>query len=321
MKLEHLRYVITTVEQGSISKAAQSLFLTQPHLSKIIREVENEIRYPIFLRQSDGIALTQKGAQFLLHARRMLNEADSMFALSHEPEQTHHFSISTVRTSLVLDCFLQLLQEHQDDPYLQFSICENGNNTAIDDVYTQNAELGIVYLLAAERKNMFDRLSRRGISYHRICPLPHQIIISCEHPLLELGRPVTREDLYPYGMLRYGRGMVFGSENADSIWYNSFLDLNRIGRTVYVYDRATMHNLLTATDFFTLGTSPAIYQESLHKIVSIPFTESSVNQEAIVEMGYIHLDGTPYTEVCSRFIELLNEAYAPGGSREPIHNG
>lgn len=316
MKLEHLRYITIAAEKGSVSKAAESLFITQPGLSKMIRDMETEVGFPVFVRHCDGISLTQKGIQFVLHAKRIMNEAEELLSIGSAKEKKNRFSLSSVRTSLVFDCFLQLVLEHNDDSNLHFSICENGNNTAIDDVYTQDAELGIIYVLESERQKVLDNLSDRRISYHKVCPLEHQIILSCNHPLLKQDKIIIREDLYSYGMLRYGRGMMFGNENADSIWYNAFLDLNEVNRVIEVYDRATMHNLLVLSDFFTLGTSPAIYQESLHKIVSVPFSEPSVNKGAIVEMGYIHLHSIPYSDICSRFIEILTNSYKNGSNTD-----
>ena len=48
MTLAQLKYIITVAEEGSISKAAQKLFVTQPSLTKQIHEVENEFNITIF---------------------------------------------------------------------------------------------------------------------------------------------------------------------------------------------------------------------------------------------------------------------------------
>ena len=310
MKIEHLAYAVTTFEQGSISKAAQALYMTQPQLSNIIRDMEGELRYPIFVRQKSGVTPTPRGMQFLVHARRVLHEQQQMFELRDTSDRSRCFRISTVKTSLTLDCFLQLLRAYQDKE-IHFSINEADSKTVVRDVFSQNAELGVVYLLSGERKPFLAQLDTMDILYTRICILQHHIILSCEHPLLRSGAPVSRESLYPYGMLRYTNGMLFGSETADSIWYRSFLELNRIKRYIDVHDRATMHNLLVCTDFFTLGTNAGLYQEDLHHLVSLPFQDPDVPTEAIAEMGYIYNRRTPPGEIAQQMIQLLCQAYGP----------
>ena len=69
MTLQQLKYVIEVVSAGSISRAAERLFVTQPSLSNAIRELEQELGVELFLRTSRGVALTQDGAEFLGYAR------------------------------------------------------------------------------------------------------------------------------------------------------------------------------------------------------------------------------------------------------------
>ena len=307
MKIEHLRYVIAVSESGSISKAAQALYMTQPQLSCIIRDLEEELQYPLFIRQKNGVAPTPRGSQFLVHARRMLNEQQQMLHL-RDFSGRRRFSISTVKTSLTLDCFLQLMDLYRDSD-IHFSINETDSKTVVRDVFAQNAELGVVYLLSGEKRPFLAQLDTMDLVYVPICILQHHIILSRSHPLLDSGSPVTREQLYPYGMLQYANGMLFGSQTADDIWYRSFLELGRIRRLIQVQDRATMHNLLVCTNFFTLGTNAGLFQEDIHQLVSLPFHDPEVPTAAIAEMGYLYNRRTPPGQVAQQMIQLLLSAY------------
>lgn len=312
MKIEHLEYILMVAECGSISKAANLLYMTQPQLSHIIRDLEAELAFPIFVRKNSGIELSQKGEEFIIHAKRIINENNKILRMRRESDNVQYFNVSTIKTSLVLDCFLQLLAEHKKDS-IHFSINESGSNSAVNDVYTQDAELGIVYLLSAERKSFLAEWESMGLKYEKICDLRHHIILSKHHPLIKRGKPIAREELYPYGMLRYTNGTLFGSKTADFIWYRSFLDLNRITRFIDVFDRATMHNLLRRTDFFTLGTDAGIYQEDFHDIVSVPFSDNDIPMKPIAEMGYIYNSRVSLGPVAKQLIKILNTAYGNNG--------
>lgn len=61
MTLQHLKYILTVAEKGSISEAARELHISQPSLSNAIKEVEKELCFPVFTRNCLGIASTKEG--------------------------------------------------------------------------------------------------------------------------------------------------------------------------------------------------------------------------------------------------------------------
>lgn len=64
MNLQHLEYLIEIENCGSISKAARRLFVTQPYLSRILKEVESEYGITVFTREKTGITPTDSGWLF-----------------------------------------------------------------------------------------------------------------------------------------------------------------------------------------------------------------------------------------------------------------
>ena len=76
MTLQQLRYVITIANTGSMHTAAESLFITQPNLSKAIKDLEEELEIIIFNRTNKGVLLTDEGLKFLSYARQVLEQVD-----------------------------------------------------------------------------------------------------------------------------------------------------------------------------------------------------------------------------------------------------
>ena len=66
MTINQLSYLITIAETGSLNKAAELLYISQPSLSGAVQELEKELGIIIFRRTGRGVTLTTDGAEFLL---------------------------------------------------------------------------------------------------------------------------------------------------------------------------------------------------------------------------------------------------------------
>ncbi len=75
MELRHLRYFVMAAEEGNISRAAARLHVSQPAVSRQIRDLEEEFGVTLFERKRDGLALTEDGSTALSHAREVLRQA------------------------------------------------------------------------------------------------------------------------------------------------------------------------------------------------------------------------------------------------------
>ena len=76
MNFLHLKYLIEVEKYESISKAAQHLYINQPRLSKIIKEIEEEANIKIFERHNKGVVPTTKGREFLSQAKKIVQEVE-----------------------------------------------------------------------------------------------------------------------------------------------------------------------------------------------------------------------------------------------------
>ena len=76
MDLRHLRYFVTVAETGLVTRAAECLNVSQPPLSRAIRELEIELGIDLFWRQKQRLVLTAVGEMLLEDARAILGRAD-----------------------------------------------------------------------------------------------------------------------------------------------------------------------------------------------------------------------------------------------------
>lgn len=75
MEIRHLRYFVAVAEQGSFNRASQTLHLTQPALSRQVKDLEEELGVPLFERGKNSVKLTDAGERFYEEARDLLTRA------------------------------------------------------------------------------------------------------------------------------------------------------------------------------------------------------------------------------------------------------
>ena len=122
MTLQQLKYVITVANTGTITEAANRLFISQPSLTNAIHELEKEMNITIFNRTNKGIS--KEGEDFLGYARQVLEQAaileDKYKGGSGGKKQ---FCVSTQHYSFAVNAFVDLIKEYGQDEY-DFSLRE-----------------------------------------------------------------------------------------------------------------------------------------------------------------------------------------------------
>ena len=79
MTINELRYLLTIVEEGSINKAAEKLYISQSALSKCVKRMEAEYGIYIFERKQGSKLSLSKEGKLLLRFAQKVNEANSEF--------------------------------------------------------------------------------------------------------------------------------------------------------------------------------------------------------------------------------------------------
>ena len=110
MTLQQLRYVVTIAEIGTISKAAEELFVSQPSLTKALKELEKEMQITIFDRTNKGIHVSREGEIFLGYARQVLEQAALIEEkYKHKSGGKQEFCISTQHYSFAVNAFVDVI--------------------------------------------------------------------------------------------------------------------------------------------------------------------------------------------------------------------
>ena len=246
MTLQQLKYVLMVAETGTITEAANNLYISQPSLTNAIHELEKEMNIVIFNRTNKGITLSKEGEDFLGYARQVLEQAailEDKYKGSNGGKK--QFCISTQHYSFAVNAFVDLIKKYGQDEY-DFSIRETQTYEIIEDVAHMRSEIGIIFLNDFNEVVINKILKSHDLEFHQLFVAKPHVFISRKHPLAK-NTVITNEELeeYPY--------MSFEQGEHNSFYFSEeiFSDYER-KKNIRVRDRATLFNLLIGLNGYTV---------------------------------------------------------------------
>ena len=164
MTLQQLFYALTIAKVGSMNKAAESLYISQPSLTSAINELEKECGISIFFRTGKGVVPTNEGAEFLMSARQVYQQYELLQEKYGSLERSNikkKFGVSTQHYSFAVKAFVEMVKKFDILQY-EFAIRETKTYEVIDDVGIMKSEIGLLYLSDFNRKIIIKLLNNQG---------------------------------------------------------------------------------------------------------------------------------------------------------------
>lgn len=153
MEIRQLEYFLRVASEGSISRAALSLHMTQPPLSISIAKLETELGAQLLTRESRGIRLTEAGRYFAEHSERILQDLE---ALKDDMRNQNIGAAGRVSLAAVptITWFLlpQLLERFlASHPTTDVSVIDPPPAEVIEMVLAKEIDIGIIATLSCEQ--------------------------------------------------------------------------------------------------------------------------------------------------------------------------
>ncbi|MBX3656730.1 MAG: LysR family transcriptional regulator [Ramlibacter sp.] len=143
-----LRMFVTTAAQGNISRASESLHISQPALTRALKEFESHIGTVLFERTTRRLALTPEGEQFLPTAQRLLNDlteaGERLRNQASQMQGTVTLAVGTALGALYLPAVLKTLTARYPD--LRLRVVDDNSSGITQRVLHAEADLGIASL-------------------------------------------------------------------------------------------------------------------------------------------------------------------------------
>ncbi len=187
MELRHLRYFVAVAEEENVSRAALRLHVSQPALSRQVRDLEDELGFILLHRSAKSVRLTDAGRAFLAECRAVLLRADEGVRAARAVATGHagelQVGYAPTPTARLLPPALRAFQA--ETPGVRVKLHDLSTEEMISALRARTIHLA--FLVNPGRTLL------RGLKFTNILTDPLRVAVAPGHPLARLRRvPVKR---------------------------------------------------------------------------------------------------------------------------------
>ncbi|MEG2019715.1 MAG: selenium metabolism-associated LysR family transcriptional regulator [Synergistaceae bacterium] len=146
MRIRRMEAFVNVVKYKSFSKAANSLFISQPSISAYISDLENDLGVKLIIRSTKEVTLTRAGEKFYFCAseilKKMENIHDEFNRSQNDVSGTLFIAASTVPSEYLIPSIFS--EMYRDYPNLKFKVMQSDSKETIRHIENMDADIGIV---------------------------------------------------------------------------------------------------------------------------------------------------------------------------------
>ncbi|MBQ9112138.1 MAG: LysR family transcriptional regulator [Clostridia bacterium] len=253
MNILHMKYAVEVAKLGSLNKAAETLLIAQPNISRSIKELESDLGITIFNRSAKGMVLTPEGEEFMGYAQGILRQIDEVDMLyRHGSPKKQKFSISVPRACYISEAFAEFSKSIDPNP-AEIFYKETNSQRTINNVLNNDYKLGIIRYAENFDKYFKSMLEEKGLCYEMVAEFSYIIIMSGKHALANKDE-ITFDDLCPYIEIAHADPYV-PSLPLSKVVKEELPD--NIDRRIFIFERASQFDLLSENPDTFMWVSPA----------------------------------------------------------------
>ena len=271
MNIQQLRCAIEVWRCGSISRAAERLYMNQPNLSRVIKALEEEFNITLFSRTASGVEVTNEGTAFLTEAERLVGRNDEFEqAFKNGYSERLVFRMAVPRASYLAYAFSNALARHGGDT-LNVTYKETNNQDVINCVSALGYDLGVIRLPVEFAANYKKQLAEKQLKAQEILTFRFVAVMSRGHALA--GRESVRmADLAQHTALVHGDNY---SVNFSDKWTDQLYKTGVYQKSVTLFERGSQFDFLrNVPDTFMLVSPLPPDILAANDLVQIPLSEN-----------------------------------------------
>lgn len=252
MNIIHLKYVIEIAEKGSMSKAAEHLYIAQPNLSRAIKDLENELNITIFERNSKGTILTPDGEKLILYGKKILKQIEELEYEFDEKSKKNIFSLSAPRSSYISYAFTNFSQIISKMKNTEFIYKETNAYKTINNVTSSDFKLGIIRYNIIYDNYFKKMLIKKDLD----CELIHEfnyVLVFSKDSLLASKEGITTKDLEKYIEISH---MDLYVPQIPMTEVTKMELTKKVTKRIFVFERASQFELLSENKETFMWVSP-----------------------------------------------------------------
>lgn len=228
MNTQQLFYLTEIERTRSISQAAENLYMSQPNLSRLLRETEESIGFAIFQRTRRGVQPTEKGQQFLCHAKNVLREMEFMERLGPNHNLASRFRVCLPRSRYYLNLTQQYLQNTSSKKPLDAVIRECHPRLGLEFLSNCDVDIAIIRYSTEYQAYFEEQTQAQNMRLTPLKQLEYQILCASQY-LCPQANYLTQQDL---------------EQRTELLHRDVFCPSQKGNRSIYVTDRLSQLQML-----------------------------------------------------------------------------
>ena len=310
MELRQLEIFTVCVETGSFSSAARILFINQSNVSRTIQQMESELGFALFNRDTRGLSLTQSGEELYQKAKGVLFDVNEINKMAVHPCQKT-FSVASFQSNYISCAFTRTYMKHHDDnkPFRAFSDTAMNIIRAVEE---ETASIGFVYISDSQKQRLDDILQKHDLEFTILCDAVPYLFIGAENSLAGRGNlSITEIRSLRFVKSEYDYTDLFSDLNNTIRHYGIKANINN---ALVVDSYSSMMQLLKHSDICYLGHMwSRSYDESLIKHDG-DYTNGYqlTSFDGRIRVGYVMKKGRVKSEYISDLLSIIDETYILG---------
>lgn len=221
MNLLHLKYALEVERTGSITKAAENLFMGQPNLSRVIKDLEDAAEIKIFSRTSKGIIPTENGRIFLDKAREIVHQSQELEGMFKNGKKNRPvFKVAGQSSYSLIYAFNRTVKLLDADGNYDCCLEECHAGEVLERVLHDDSHIGVMRASSADLETLQSAFWEKDIRCSIIGSFGYLLIMCSDHPLAK-EENIRPEMLNEYTMLTTG-GRKLWAGSGRTVTYRSF---------------------------------------------------------------------------------------------------
>ena len=301
MTLQQLFYVIETDKLGSFNKAAQSLYVTRQSLASSINALEAEIGIKIFDRTNKGLQTTEEGSSFINMAKNVTAAYEYLQEnYSDKTKKNVRLNLVSIPNYFVETTFSKFCAINNDCTYMNVTLKTTDSFKALDDVYSSQAEVGIVMIGESHKSVWANELHAKGLEYYKLMDAQISVLLSTNDPLAGHSS-ISPEQLEGYSFVFWATSTknILNILPESSAFAKQIIKNNRYINAQY---QTTLFMMLEKAKSFALNFGGLNEHFQVFPVVNVPLSE-----ELNFELVCIKQKHRTLSREADAFIKLLME--------------
>ncbi len=298
VQIQQLIFFEKVAESSSMNKAAEELYISQPNLSKAIRNLEEELNTRLFERTNKGVKLTEDGYKLYKYVKTIRKQLDMIQRISHK-DIPDSINIAAYSCPMLYEVMAEF---YNNNEYIEITLKEDRVANIIESVAGLQSDIGIIEINDVQKKDVYRLLDSKNLQYHEFAIDTWYVHVGKKSPFYN-NEVLEMPELVKSTVIRapddYFSNLSYLIE-IDGVHFTEF------EKTMFIDDYATRLRLMSLTDLICIETDWNRKIESALGIKAIPIVNCSIN----ISMGWIKRKKESLPKKVMEFVTLLENKFS-----------